>query len=766
MIHTANVAIKVIMHVSLRAQNKGSMPFSPRFHFFRWRSKILLTKTARMLPYFQTRRDRINGRAVEAAVARGGFSLFNNQINSLDFFSWGSVQESTVNLGSPQPCYMSVCTERAWPISCTGNLDGRSALDSSFPCGPSKLDAAQSQAPKWAWSSLSPSPPDAGFSDGSVAWEEILDAQQRVPTQESIRVAARFRPLSLLERETGEDETLCVKFGRDGQSCTLRMQKTHGICDFPFAYDHLFQPEASQYDVYRAVAQPIVEGVIHGYNGAILAYGQTGSGKTHTMFGPFATQAFVDSCDFDSHSLGIIPRALQELVDYAENTDGLVQLRASYVEIYNENVLDLLSPLGGVTSGDMPSTAVMREQAKDLFLPTVTETPFNSVREAMEVMRHQAETKMNRHSSRSHAVFIVTVVNRVDQSRQKFGQLYLVDLAGSERVIKTAVAGTHLVEAKNINKSLLALGQVIFALAHKQKHVPYRDSKLTQLLRNCLGGNARTAVLITVSPHRDNAGESLSSLRFGARASLVENAATENVAENVHELKRLLEHARQDLAELRASNRRLQAELSVRSAPLGGHDGPPSQKCLAVWELLPSLVCPLTRGIMREPVLASDGWSHERRALEKHIARAGRIMPVSPVTGQRLSTRLFTPNLLVRQLVRQYLPDLGPLEEPLPVIQRLHIWHVQLILSFLDFRSLARCEAAWPSFRAMAEDKVWGQLLQRDYPDCDVELLAARSTYREEAVKAAAHKPAAGGPKDKADGARRGLRTFQPGSSL
>jgi len=605
-----------------------------------------------------------------------------------------------------------------------------------------------------------------------VAWEEILDVQQRVPTQESIRVAARFRPLSLLERETGEDETLCVKFGRDGQSCTLQMQKTHGICDFPFAYDHLFQPEASQYDVYRAVAQPIVEGVIHGYNGAILAYGQTGSGKTHTMFGPFATQAFVDSCDFDSHSLGIIPRALQELVDYAENTDGLVQLRASYVEIYNENVLDLLSPLGGVTSGDMPSTAVMREQAKDLFLPTVTETPFNSVREAMEVMRlgnrkrHQAETKMNRHSSRSHAVFIVTVVNRVDQSRQKFGQLYLVDLAGSERVIKTAVAGTHLVEAKNINKSLLALGQVIFALAHKQKHVPYRDSKLTQLLRNCLGGNARTAVLITVSPHRDNAGESLSSLRFGARASLVENAATENVAENVHELKRLLEHARQDLAELRASNRRLQAELSVRSAPLGGHDGPPSQKCLAVWELLPSLVCPLTRGIMREPVLASDGWSYERRALEKHIARAGRIMPVSPVTGQRLSTRLFTPNLLVRQLVRQYLPDLGPLEEPLPVIQRLHIWHVQLILSFLDFRSLARCEAAWPSFRAMAEDKVWGQLLQRDYPDCDVELLAARSTYREEAVKAAAHKPAAGGPKDKADGARRGLRLFQPGSSL
>ncbi|CAE7202411.1 unnamed protein product, partial [Symbiodinium pilosum] len=120
-----------------------------------------------------------------------------------------------------------------------------------------------------------------------------------------------------------------------------------------------------------------------------------------------------------------------------------------------------------------------------------------------------------------------------------------VDLAGSERVMKTGVAGTQLEEAKNINKSLLALGQVIYALAHKQKHVPYRDSKLTQLLRNCLGGNARTAVLIAVSPHVDNAGESLSSMRFGARASLVENSASENVAENVLELKRLLEHARQ-----------------------------------------------------------------------------------------------------------------------------------------------------------------------------------------------------------------------------
>lgn len=118
------------------------------------------------------------------------------------------------------------------------------------------------------------------------------------------------------------------------------------------------------------------------------------------------------------------------------------------------------------------------------------------------------------------------------QAKQSFAQLYLVDLAGSERVLKTGVRGMQLEEAKNINKSLLALGQVIWSLAHKQKHVPYRDSKLTQLLRNCLGGNARTAVVVTASQEPQHAGESLSALRFGARASLVQNLARQNLAEN------------------------------------------------------------------------------------------------------------------------------------------------------------------------------------------------------------------------------------------
>lgn len=184
-------------------------------------------------------------------------------------------------------------------------------------------------------------------------------------------------------------------------------------------------------------------------------------------------------------------------------------VRPRYVEIYMEHVVDLLSPvIGGsmthASQNEKYTKQGMREAADNLYLPQVTEMPVTSVTEALDIMRmgnknrHMAETQMNRHSSRSHAVFIVTVTNSVDRSRQKFAQLYLVDLAGSERLDKTGAVGARLDEAKQINKSLLALGQVIWALAHKQKHVPYRDSKLTQLLRNCLGGKSSLLVLDSI----------------------------------------------------------------------------------------------------------------------------------------------------------------------------------------------------------------------------------------------------------------------------
>ncbi|CAE8612055.1 unnamed protein product [Polarella glacialis] len=635
-------------------------------------------------------------------------------------------------------------------------------------------------------------PRASGFE--TLEWEEAGQARAGNGDKERIRVAARFRPLSESERLAGGEENIAVRFGADGQSCTLRTGNLHGVNEFPFAYDYMFQPESAQEDVYNVVARPIVEGVINGFNGAIIAYGQTGSGKTHTMLGPAGAKSFVDDGDeVDFQSLGIIPRALQDLLDYAATAEGLVQLRASYVETYNEHVIDLLSPVkgGSMVRDQVPKSAAIREQAEVLYLPTVTETPIGSVRQALEVMRtgnknrHQAETKMNRHSSRSHAVFIVTVTNKVDQTRQKFAQLYLVDLAGSERVLKTGVEGMQLEEAKNINRSLLALGQVIWALAHKQKHVPYRDSKLTQLLRNCLGGNARTAVMIAASPHIQNASESLSALRFGARASLVESAAKQNVAEDAKELKRLLEGARRDLNELRGHCRQLQAELAafnaVESTPSVGPCPPVAEgalqgmtsKRLLVWGLLPSLVCPINRAVMREPVVASDGWTYERRAIEKHFTRSGRsmpraTMPMSPVTGHRLCTKHLVPNLVVQQLVRLHMPQLAPLEQQLPMIQLLHVWHVQLILSFLDSSSLGRCERAWSSFFAAAESsQAWAQRIAWEFPlqaDDKAATCSTRALYSQ--LRSAAMKARADADTEGAElGPSKGLTLFKPPNS-
>jgi len=598
---------------------------------------------------------------------------------------------------------------------------------------------------------LPSTPRAAGFD--ALEWEETGGEVQERGENECIRVAARFRPLSEKEITEGAGN-LCVRFGNEGKTCAITVDRSFGKKEVNFAFDFMFQSNASQQDVYLAVAQPIVDCVIRGFNGAIIAYGQTGSGKTHTMLGPDGAKAFLGSDDVNMEEMGIIPRALQELLDYARPTEGAVQLRASYLEIYQEHVIDLLAPVK--RGADIPTSATMSEGHEALYLPEMTETPVASVRQALEVMRtgninrHMAETKMNRHSSRSHAVFVVTVTSVIDRLQRRFGQLYLVDLAGSERVGKTGVIGQQLEEAKQINKSLLALGQVIWALAHKQKHVPYRDSKLTQLLRNSLGGNARTAILVAASPHVWNANESLSALRFGARASLVENLASVNVAEDPKELKRLLDNARRDLTELRSHCRQLQSQvaafhavetvpISIAGVPQGCREGRLqglTSKRLLVWGLMPALMCPITRAVMADPVCASDGWTYERRALEKHFTRAGRSMPLSPVTGVRMTSRTLVSNAVVKQLIRQHMPDLPPAEERLPILMTVHVWHVQTILCFLDAKSLARCESAWPSFMAAAESMpLWAQLLAKDFPSQTADGENARFEYQKLALE-------------------------------
>lgn len=345
-----------------------------------------------------------------------------------------------------------------------------------------------------------------------------------------------------------------------------------------------------------------------------------------------------------------------------------------------------------------------------------------------------AQTQMNRHSSRSHAVFIATVLNQVDPAKQTCAQLYLVDLAGSERIAKTGVQGTQLVEASNINRSLLAIGNVIYALAHKKPHVPYRDSKLTQLLRNCLGGNSKTAIVVTASPSGEQAGETISTMRFGSRASKIKNTAKLNMAENPVKLKSMLARAREDLNELRGYMRVLNAKVkayegrSIMPLPAPSasassraedvnHLQPLIDKRSLIMGLTPSLMCPLTQTFMRDPVIAMDGWTYDRHAIELYFARAGHVLPLSPVSGRRFAARMLVPNNSVAQIIRQHIPDLPPVPQFLSVMRRLPIWLIFMLLHYLDAKSLARCEKAWSSFLAAADScGVWTKRLAADFP--------------------------------------------------
>jgi hypothetical protein len=600
--------------------------------------------------------------------------------------------------------------------------------------------------------------------------------------EETVRVVARFRPLSKQElAKQGEKEI--VDYGNDGRSCAIVAENGNEV---EFNYSQVLQPEATQSDVYEAVGRPVVESVLKGINGAIMAYGQTGSGKTHTMLGPNGAEALL-SGNFDGESLGIVPQALLELQQAALVSEGAVTLRVSYVEIYQERVIDLLG-LAPPGENEKHVVETIRQDTKNgLWLPDVVEFPVRTAKEAMEILqrgsrrRTCASTQMNRDSSRSHAIFIVTVTNCTSADRHKFAQLYLVDLAGSERINKTRVEGQQLAEAKLINLSLHALGQVVWSLSQKSKHVPYRDSKLTRLLQNCLGGSSRTAIVINVSPHESNVGETVSSLRFGDRASSIRNQAKMNVVLNAAELKKLLKKAREELSDIMDVCRRLEREnAALREGSPGDRFGhvvpakperrasPPaafspepgtaegdrpmsdsdrelsiSAKCLArdhvsdfspggqhsdagllqlvarqlfVRGLLPSLLCPLTHEVMHDPVFAADGYTYNRGAIEQHMARAKGQPLFSPMSGRILVSKQLTPNMVLRQQVRHHLADLPLPKTKVSTFARVGMFQLELILTCLDARSLARSFTVNANFFAVgSQPRLWSPLLLADF---------------------------------------------------
>src|SRR3984957_16824544 len=315
--------------------------------------------------------------------------------------------------------------------------------------------------------------------------------------------------------------------------------------------------DSRQKDVFDFSIKSTVDDILNGYNGTVFAYGQTGAGKSYTMMG-----TNID----DDEGRGVIPRIVEQIFASIMSSPSTIEytVRVSYMEIYMERIRDLLAP----QNDNLP---IHEEKNRGVYVKGLLELYVSSVDEVYEVMRRGAMTRavaatnMNQESSRSHSIFVITITQKnVETGSSKSGQLFLVDLAGSEKVGKTGASGQTLEEAKKINKSLSALGMVINSLTDgKSTHIPYRDSKLTRILQESLGGNSRTTLIINCSPSSYNDQETLSTLRFGVRAKAIKNKAKINAELSPAELKALLKKAQGQILTFEGYISSLEGEVQI-----------------------------------------------------------------------------------------------------------------------------------------------------------------------------------------------------------
>ncbi|XP_052772125.1 kinesin-like protein KIF15 isoform X2 [Mya arenaria] len=324
-----------------------------------------------------------------------------------------------------------------------------------------------------------------------------------------------------------------------------------------FSFDYVADVDSTQDNIFNRLGKKVIENCVAGYNGTIFAYGQTGSGKTFTMLGPSE-----DADNFHHEMRGVIPRSFEylfQLINKEKEKHGDTMqflCKCSFLEIYNEQIFDLLEPSANILH--------LRESLKTgVYVSGLSEQVVSSAGEAYEVLqsswqnRKVASTSMNRESSRSHAVFCLQIESKERNGSVeniKTSQLNLVDLAGSERQKDTQARGLRLKEAGSINKSLSNLGNVIMALVrvsvdNKKRYIPYRDSKLTFLLRDSLGGNSKTSLIACVHPGAKCFGETLSTLQFAKRAKMIKNKAilNENSMGNITQLQEEIRALKEEL---------------------------------------------------------------------------------------------------------------------------------------------------------------------------------------------------------------------------
>lgn len=335
---------------------------------------------------------------------------------------------------------------------------------------------------------------------------------------ECVKVVVRCRPMD--EKETAAGHTRSVEMNTKRGTVELRNPKgTAQDIKKNFTFDTVYDWNSKQTDLYEETFRDLVDNVLNGFNGTIFAYGQTGTGKTFTMQG----------VKNDPELRGVIPNSFEHIFQHISRSENQQYLiRASYLEIYQEEIRDLLSK-------DQSKRLELKERPDTgVYVKDLSSFVTKSVKEIEHVMnvgnqnRAVGATCMNEHSSRSHAIFIITIecseIGEDEENHIRVGRLNLVDLAGSERQSKTHSEGERLKEATKINLSLSALGNVISALVDgKSTHIPYRDSKLTRLLQDSLGGNAKTVMVANIGPASYNYDETLSTLRYANRAKNIKN---------------------------------------------------------------------------------------------------------------------------------------------------------------------------------------------------------------------------------------------------
>lgn len=347
---------------------------------------------------------------------------------------------------------------------------------------------------------------------------------------EHIKVVIRFRPFNSKEKI---GEFLDIK----PEENSVIVNDNNNMSS-QFYFDNVFDMLTTQEEIFNHIAKNAIDWVVQGYNSSIFSYGPTSSGKTFTMFG-------------ENNNPGIIPRTCKYIFSCLKETE--FNIKCSFLEIYREKIRDLLD----CSTASNNELKIRQHPTKGIYIQGIKEklvyNPneiMNHINEGMD-QRITSSTALNNVSSRSHAILTITITQTLSDGSEMVSKLNMIDLAGSENVSKSEVQGVNLLEAQTINKSLCALGNVIYALTEKgREHIPYRDSKLTFLLQDSLGGNSKTIIIGTASPCKSSMYETIETMKFIKRAKNIGNSPKVNKNESIESLLKTIESLKKRIKEL------------------------------------------------------------------------------------------------------------------------------------------------------------------------------------------------------------------------